>query len=147
MFSQALNREVWFSFGQQFQHCYLRFPFLFKNVFMKRRRRIEDLAVQRIERLFELAEAEARDEREQRSKRYIELARAIGMRYRVRIPKPLKMRLCKRCYALLIPGRNARVRLRGDYMTTTCLRCGEHIRRPYKVSQAPSPRRRGENEK
>lgn len=109
---------------------------------MKRRRRIEDLAVQRIERLFELAEVEARDEREERNKRYIELARAIGMRYQVRIPKPLKMRLCKRCYALLIPGRNARVRLRGDYMTTTCLRCGQQMRRPYKASQAPSPRRR-----
>jgi ribonuclease P protein subunit RPR2 len=110
---------------------------------MKRRRRIEDIAVQRIERLFELAEAEAREERKQRSQRYIELARAIGMRYRVRIPKNLKMRLCKRCYALLIPGRNARVRLRGEYMTTTCLRCGEHIRRPYKSSRAPSTRRGG----
>ena len=110
---------------------------------MKRRRRIEDLAVQRIELLFELAEAEARDEREQRSKRYIELARAIGMRYRARIPKPLKMRLCKRCYALLIPGRNARVRLRGDYMTTTCLRCGQQMRRPYIASRAPSLRRGG----
>jgi len=110
---------------------------------MKRRRRIEDLAVQRIERLFELAEAEAREEREQRSQRYIELARAIGMRYRVRIPKHLKMRLCKRCYALLIPGRNARVRLRGEYMTTTCLRCEQQMRRPYKASQAPSPRRGG----
>ncbi|MEA2076203.1 MAG: ribonuclease P protein component 4 [Euryarchaeota archaeon] len=110
---------------------------------MKRRRKIEDIAVQRIERLFELAEAEARDEREQRSKRYIELARAIGMRYRVRIPRYLKMRLCKRCYALLIPGKNARVRLRGEYMTTTCLRCGQHMRRPYKALRAPSARRGG----
>jgi ribonuclease P protein subunit RPR2 len=133
---------VCFSFGLHFQHCYLKIHFLFKNVSMKRRRRMEDLAVQRIERLFELAEAEARDEREQRSKRYIQLARAIGMRYRVRIPGHLKMRLCKRCYSLLIPGRNARVRLRGEYMTTTCLRCGQHIRRPYKASRAPSPRRR-----
>ena len=94
---------------------------------MKRRRRVEDLAVQRIERLFELAEAEARDEREQRSKRYIELARAIGMRYRVRIPKLRKMRLCKRCYALLIPEKTARIRLRKEYMTTTCLQCGEQM--------------------
>jgi ribonuclease P protein subunit RPR2 len=108
---------------------------------MKRRRRIEDLAVQRIERLFQLAEVAAKEGREQRSQRYIELARAIGMRYRVRIPKHLKMRLCKRCHALLIPGKTARVRLRSEYMTTTCLRCGEQMRRPYKTPRAPSVRR------
>jgi ribonuclease P protein subunit RPR2 len=103
--------------------------------------------VQRIERLFELAEAEAIHEREQRSKRYIQLARAIGMRYRVRIPKHLKMRLCKGCYSFLIPGKNARVRLRGEYMTTTCLRCGQHMRRLYKAQRAPSARGSGGDEK
>ena len=108
---------------------------------MKRKRRIEDIAVQRIERLFELAEAEAKANQEQRSTRYIQLARAIGMRYRVQIPKHLKMRLCKGCYAFLIPGNTARVRLRGEYMTKTCLRCGEHMRRPYKTPRAPSVRR------
>lgn len=107
---------------------------------MKRKRRIEDLAVQRIERLFQLAEVAAKEEREQRSHRYIELARAIGMRYRVRIPKHLKMQLCKRCHALLIPGKNARIRLRGEYMTSTCLQCGKQMRRPYKTSRAPSVR-------
>lgn len=100
--------------------------------------------MQRIERLFELAEAEAKEGVEHRSKRYIQLARAIGMRYRVRIPRYLKMRLCKGCYALLIPGKNARVRLRGEYMTTTCLRCGQHMRHPYKAQRAPSARRKGD---
>ncbi|MBA5941769.1 MAG: ribonuclease P [Methanophagales archaeon] len=115
---------------------------------MKRRRRIADIAVQRIDRLFALAEAEARaqvrdsddDRREQRCDRYIHLARVIGMRYRVRIPGHLKIRICKRCYALLIPGRNARVRLRGEYITATCLRCGKQMRRPYKAARAPSVR-------
>lgn len=115
---------------------------------MRRKRRTEDLAVQRIERLFALAEAEARKQREQRSTRYLQLARAIGMRYRVRIPGHLKIRLCKDCYSLLIPGKTARVRLRGAYMTTTCLQCGKQMRRPYKTPRAPSPRRSGgENEK
>lgn len=114
---------------------------------MKRQKRIADIAGQRIDRLFELAKAEVRapggdsDGREQRCDRYIHLARMIGMRYRVRIPKRLKMLLCKRCYALLIHGRNARVRLRGVYMTTTCLRCGKQMRRPYKSARAPSVRR------
>jgi len=117
---------------------------------MKQRRRIADIAVQRIGRLFELAEAEARarvpngedDRREERSDRYIQLVCAIGMRYRVQIPGYLKRRVCKGCYALLIPGRNARVRLRGEYITATCLRCGKQMRRPYKAARSPSVRRR-----
>jgi ribonuclease P protein subunit RPR2 len=108
---------------------------------MRRKRKVEDLALQRIERLFELAEAAAREEQEERSRRCLELARTIGMRYRVRIPKHLKARLCRRCHALLIPGKTARVRLRGEYLTTTCLSCGEHMRRPYKAPRAPSVRR------
>ena len=110
---------------------------------MRLKRQIVDLAVERIERLFELAEAAAKAGQEQRSDRYTQLARVIGMRYRVRIPHHLKMRLCKRCHRLLIPGKTARVRLKGEYMTTTCLRCGEQMRRPYKTPHAPSSRQAG----
>ncbi len=110
---------------------------------MRLKRQIADLAVERIERLFELAEVAAKAGQEQRSDHYTQLACAIGMRYRVRIPRHLKMRLCKRCHRLLIPGKTARVRLRGEYMTTTCLRCGAQMRRPYKTPRAPSSRRAG----
>jgi len=98
--------------------------------------------VQRIERLFELAEAAAKEDQDLRSDRYVQLARTIGMRYRVRIPRKLKIQLCKGCYALLIPGKNTRVRLREEYITTTCLRCGMEMRRPYKAPRAPSSRRK-----
>ncbi|MGC9444098.1 MAG: ribonuclease P protein component 4 [Candidatus Methanospirareceae archaeon] len=108
---------------------------------MRLKKQIADLAEERIERLFELAEIAAQAGQDQRSDRYTQLARAIGMRYRVRIPRHLKMRLCTRCYRLLIPGKTARVRLRSEYMTTTCLRCGEQMRRPYKTPRAPSSRR------
>ncbi|MHC1635166.1 MAG: ribonuclease P protein component 4 [Candidatus Methanospirareceae archaeon] len=110
---------------------------------MKRGERIRDIALQRIERLFELAEADAKKKKGKiRSNRYVQLARRIGMRYRVRIPKHLKMRICKGCHSFLIPGRNARVRLRGDYMVTTCLECNRKMRRPYKTPRPPSPRRK-----
>ncbi|MBE0517074.1 MAG: ribonuclease P [Methanophagales archaeon] len=109
---------------------------------MRRKRRSEDIAVQRIERLFERAEAEARGDRDLRSDRYVQLARTIGMRYRLRIPRTLKIQLCKGCYALLIPGKTARVRLREEYIATTCLRCGMIMRRPYKAPRAPSSRRK-----
>ena len=97
---------------------------------------MEDLALQRIERLFELAEADARKMdtgAKSRSDSYVQLARRIGMRYRVRIPGQLKMRICKGCYTYLIPGKNARIRLRGGYITTTCLKCGKQMRHPYKA--------------
>jgi ribonuclease P protein subunit RPR2 len=112
-----------------------------------RKGRIEDIALQRIERLFELAEADAKENkikgRSRRSDRYVQLARKIGMRYRVQIPHHLKMRICKGCYAFLVPGENARVRLRGDYITTTCLKCGKQMRRPYKFHRRAHGERRG----
>ena len=114
---------------------------------MRQKRQIADLAAERIERLFELAEMAAKAGQEQRSDRYVQLARAIGMRYRVRIPQHLKMWLCKRCHRLLIPGKTARIRLRGEYITTTCLRCGEQMRRPYKTPRAPSSRRASNKQK
>ncbi|HEC57643.1 MAG TPA: ribonuclease P [Candidatus Syntrophoarchaeum butanivorans] len=98
----------------------------------RRRRRkalIREIAKERIIRLFELAE-----DCPERSRRYLQLAKRIGMRYRVRIPPDLKRRMCKGCAVLLIPGRNARVRLhrRRGYITTTCLECGRVMRVPYK---------------
>jgi ribonuclease P protein subunit RPR2 len=90
----------------------------------KRKEVIRELARERIERLFVLAGEESRKE-------YITLARKIGMKYRVRIPKELKMRMCRNCYSYLIFGRNARVRLRGDRMSVTCLNCGKVMRRGY----------------
>lgn len=116
----------------------------------RRRRKVEDIALQRIERLFELAEADARKKdvkARSRGDRYVQLAREIGMRYRVRIPSHLKMRICRGCYSFLIPGKNARVRLRGDYITTTCLKCGTQMRRPYKAPRPPSRRREKINSK
>ncbi len=90
----------------------------------------KDMAEQRIIRLFELAEEEFQAHPE-RSDRYVRLARRIGMRYRVRMPDELKQRMCKHCHAFLVQGVTARTRLQGTHMTTTCLACGELIRRPY----------------
>jgi len=96
---------------------------------------IKDLAVQRIKRLFELAE----DEHKlypKRSNRYVSLARKIGMRYRVRMPRELKRRMCKHCHSYLVPGSSARVRLRGRYVTVTCLICNKQMRYPYKYKDS-----------
>lgn len=92
---------------------------------MGRRRdkgREREVATDRIERLLQLAHGERH--RPDRSKRYVELARKIGMRYQVSIPARWRRRICRSCERLLTPGRDARVRLRRGTLRVTCARCG-----------------------
>lgn len=90
-----------------------------------------DMAEERIERLFVLAE-KAFPERPELADRYVEIARDISMRHRVSIPGDLKRRVCKECHAYLVPGRNSRTRLDGRNVVITCLKCGAIKRYPYK---------------
>ena len=105
---------------------------------MARRRReeaeVRDIARQRVRWLFELADRVF--ERDPAlADRYVELARLIAMRVRVRIPRDLRRRFCHNCGCLLKPGVNCRVRLakrRSPHLAITCLRCGYVHRIPYK---------------
>jgi len=90
----------------------------------------KDMAHQRIHRLFELAANEFSTHPE-RSNRYVQLARRISMRYRVRMPARLKRRMCRHCHSYLVQGITARTRLQGTHITTTCLSCGKQMRIPY----------------
>jgi len=65
---------------------------------------------ERISILFQLSEKELKTHPE-RARRYISLARKLGMKYNVRFPKKLKRRFCKKCGILWIPGYNLQVRL------------------------------------
>ena len=90
------------------------------------------IAKERILLLFEQA-GKAFEKHPERSKRYVELARKIGMRYNVRIPKDLRRKFCKRCFSYLKPGVNCRVRTSQSKQSVvvTCLVCGGASRRPY----------------
>jgi ribonuclease P protein subunit RPR2 len=92
--------------------------------------RSREIARERIERLFQLA-AQEQQLHPERSDRYVQLARAISTRVRVRIPRHLKMLICKGCRCYL-PAWGSRVRLREKVLTITCLRCGRQTRRPYR---------------
>ncbi len=92
-----------------------------------------NIAGQRIDILFKVAEEEALSHRLDRSDRYVELARKIGMRYNVRIPRHYKRRFCRHCHAYLQPSINSRVRLRGRTITVHCHSCGRFTRMPYKA--------------
>jgi ribonuclease P protein subunit RPR2 len=88
---------------------------------------VREIASERIERLFELAEVEFSNH-SRRSDRYAQLAKEIGMRYRVCLPKKFKMRFCRKCTRYLVYGVNVRVRVKDKRTVITCLNC-EDVRR------------------
>jgi ribonuclease P protein subunit RPR2 len=92
---------------------------------------IQNIAIQRMWRLFELAEAEL-SENPERSRRCVQLIRNISMRNRISIPREIKSRICKHCYAFLMPGYNARYRLKEGFIIISCEHCGKEMRYPYK---------------
>ena len=92
----------------------------------------KELARERIERLFALA-SECFKEDPLLAKRYVELARKIGMKCQVRIPAPLKMRFCRACGSYLVSGVNSRTRIKSDgkgRVVVTCMECGMIKRYP-----------------
>jgi ribonuclease P protein subunit RPR2 len=92
------------------------------------------IALERMEILLELAKKTAPQSIEL-AQRYVDLARRIGMRYKVRLPPELRRLICRRCKGLIIPGLNARVRIqqrREAHIAITCLSCGGINRIPLK---------------
>jgi ribonuclease P protein subunit RPR2 len=89
------------------------------------------IALERIEQLFLEADKTFK-ERPDFSDRYVELARKIAMKAKVRIRPELKKRLCKHCRCYLKQGVNCRVRLGDKHIIYTCLTCKKMMRFPYK---------------
>jgi len=92
---------------------------------MKRR------ALRSINALFKKADS-VFEESPELADRYVQIARRICLRCRVRTPKRWKRRYCKKCHKFLKPGINARVRLRNKKIVITCLECKNIVRVPYK---------------
>ncbi|MFW6384950.1 MAG: ribonuclease P protein component 4 [Halodesulfurarchaeum sp.] len=88
------------------------------------------IAAERIERLTDLAREAARCGNEDQAKTYVRLARRIGERNRLRLPRRLKRFTCDACDAYLVPGRNARFRTQDGHVVVTC-ECGAQSRYPY----------------
>lgn len=110
----------------------------------RRTRDIAAIASERIQILVERAAESARAGEPALADRYAQLARALGMRYNIRLPPQFKRRLCRACGSYLVPGRNMRVRLRPGRTVWTCLKCGS-IRRMHtgprrpRLSRSPPP--------
>lgn len=87
----------------------------------------KELALNRIEQLFELADS-AFKKNPERSDRYVHLARKISTKLKVRIPSIYKRKFCKKCGKFLKPGVNCRVRTKKGMLIYSCLNC-KHISR------------------
>jgi ribonuclease P protein subunit RPR2 len=90
-----------------------------------------DMAIQRIEILFNLAE-ETYPRSMPLANRYVEIARNISMKCNVRLGKKERRKFCHHCYSFLVPGVNCRVRLKGRYVVVSCFNCGDRMRYRYK---------------
>ncbi len=88
-------------------------------------------AKERIQELFKQAD-EVFDEDPKLADRYVELARKISMKIKVRIPSNLKRKFCKHCYCFLKPGKNCRVRTHEGKVVYYCQKCKKFMRFPYK---------------
>ena len=90
------------------------------------------IAKERIEILFNLAEKELKKHPE-RSRRYVELARKIGMRCNVRLTREQKGKFCKKCNQLLTTKKTAKIKVdpQKKFMEIKCLSCGSIHRKPY----------------
>ena len=95
---------------------------------------VKEIARQRISTLFRLA-VETVNEAPDLAQRYVEIARRIAMRSRLRIPKEYRRLICRHCKSFIFPGVNCRVRIqpkREPHVVITCLKCGKHMRIPLK---------------
>lgn len=98
-----------------------------------------EIARERIDILFKLADQEF-NQHPERSNRYVKLARNIGKKYNIRIPRIWRRRFCKNCYMFLKPGINSQVRLSNSCVIIKCYECGKIMRIPY-IKQKKEKRR------
>ena len=101
---------------------------------------VSQVARERIEILIQQA-LETVENNELLSRRYVSLVRRISERTKVRVPREAKRYLCKNCGIIMVPGRNARVRLyaRTRGIVITCISCGTFRRYPVSRRKLATP--------
>ncbi|HEV2166411.1 MAG TPA: ribonuclease P [Thermoplasmata archaeon] len=91
-------------------------------------------ARERVDDLFGLANLEGTRGGYLLADRYVRLARRVGTRHNVRIPREYRELYCRKCSAFWAEGRTVRTRLRGPHRIRTCLVCGATRRQSYRGS-------------
>ena len=92
-----------------------------------------EIAMERIEILFKLADEFALSGNIKRADACVELARKIAMKYNLRIPREYKRKFCKYCYKYLLPSVTSTVRTnpREHRVEVRCMECGRSMFYPF----------------
>ena len=104
-----------------------------KNRFDRAKNKRTNIAKERIAMLLDMAAQRAAAGEMDLADRYAQLARKIGMRYNLPMPRGFNLRFCRKCLKYLVPARNARFRTSAGKLMRECLECGEVYRMPLKV--------------
>ena len=102
-----------------------------KKKFKGTRKQQQKLALSEISSILAKAK-EVFGEKPDLSHKYATKARRMALKYKLKLPLSLKRRICKNCYAFLVPGKNLRVRTTRGHVTYYCLECRHFMRVGYK---------------
>ncbi|OGI15148.1 hypothetical protein A3K63_03385 [Candidatus Micrarchaeota archaeon RBG_16_49_10] len=84
------------------------------------------IAAERVEKLLGLSGREL-DARPEKSRRYVRLARTIGLRYNLRLGKAQKEKFCKSCNTFMVLGKTMTVRIVEGKVSKRCSVCGSKV--------------------
>ena len=89
---------------------------------------------ERMRELIDLAIEKWKEGDEVLARRYVYIFKKYAEKNKVRIPKDVRWKFCRKCLTPWIPGETVNVRLsrRGNYVIYTCKVCGYKRRIPYK---------------
>ena len=93
---------------------------------MKDKRKLRELALEKIKILFNEAKLQS-EKNIELSNKYVKLARKIAMKVNLRIPRDYKRRFCKHCY-IYFTNKNRRVRVHKSRVIYYCLNCKKYMR-------------------
>ncbi len=99
-------------------------------MYRKESQEARKIARERIEKLFSQAELFTKEGRYDLGRRYVSLARRIGMKVDISVGH--RMDYCRNCNVYMIPARTCRVRVRRGRKVIFCLSCGNTSRFPYR---------------
>ena len=104
---------------------------------MRKRQKEEanEIAKDRIERLFFLAEKAAVESDFDSADRYVEMAWKIKLKFRIRLTSYQKRLFCKKCLKFLVDGKTGRYRTEKGHLIIECKNCGDIRRIPIKTKK------------
>jgi len=102
-----------------------------KSIHSKNKQKIDKVAKESINHLFQEAEKNFQEHPE-RSHRYAELASRIWLKYKISLQPEVKRRLCRKCRKFMVPGKTCKIRIHQSRVIYTCTLCGNIQRFPLK---------------